>query len=264
MTYYRSAVEHLSAPSSGPCTLAVLSPHPDDAVLSCGGIITQATMAGQRVVVITINAGDPPRAALAWPSVRNAHRDWGLGDDAMAQRRQEDHQALALLGADGIWCDLLDRLYRDPAPRRRGRLARAVAAMLGHPAERRDAELVAERVRPLLTSLAPERVLAPLAIGEHPDHLAACRVGLAWRAQGHAVGFYEDVPYSFNREWAAHRLARFPHQREPEVHPGAKHLDRRIAAAACHRSQIAGLFTDHATLATRMREHTDERIWYPA
>ncbi|MEZ4728018.1 MAG: PIG-L family deacetylase [Caldilineaceae bacterium] len=37
-----------------------LSPHLDDVALSCGGQIFGATRTGQRVLIVTITAGDPP------------------------------------------------------------------------------------------------------------------------------------------------------------------------------------------------------------
>ena len=37
-----------------------LSPHLDDAVLSCGGLIHRQVVAGQRPLVVTIFAGTPP------------------------------------------------------------------------------------------------------------------------------------------------------------------------------------------------------------
>ncbi|WP_366972639.1 PIG-L family deacetylase, partial [Thermoflexus sp.] len=40
-------------------TLWVLSPHPDDAVLSCGGTLYRTARAGIPVRVITVFAGDP-------------------------------------------------------------------------------------------------------------------------------------------------------------------------------------------------------------
>ena len=46
-------------------THVYLSPHLDDAVLSCGGMIHRQAQAGERVVVVTVCAGDPPPGPLS-------------------------------------------------------------------------------------------------------------------------------------------------------------------------------------------------------
>ena len=45
--------------------LIFLSPHPDDAVLSCGGWIYQLAQDGERPIVITIFGGDRPADCAA-------------------------------------------------------------------------------------------------------------------------------------------------------------------------------------------------------
>ncbi|MGH2521295.1 MAG: PIG-L deacetylase family protein, partial [Anaerolineales bacterium] len=42
-----------------------LSPHFDDAALSCGGTIHQQTRQGERAVVVTVCAGDSPPGPLS-------------------------------------------------------------------------------------------------------------------------------------------------------------------------------------------------------
>ncbi len=51
-----------------------LSPHPDDAVLSCGGLIHQLTQKGEPVTILTVMAGDPPDPLPDTPLVRELHQ----------------------------------------------------------------------------------------------------------------------------------------------------------------------------------------------
>ncbi|HOU40916.1 MAG TPA: PIG-L family deacetylase [Promineifilum sp.] len=52
-----------------------LSPHFDDAILSCGGQIARHTAAGQSVLVVTITGGDPPDNPPS-DTVAMLHRRW--------------------------------------------------------------------------------------------------------------------------------------------------------------------------------------------
>jgi hypothetical protein len=59
-----------------------LSPHPDDAVLSCGGWIDQLAQNGERPLVLTVFGGDRPAAVPLSAFARSLHERWQLGDDA--------------------------------------------------------------------------------------------------------------------------------------------------------------------------------------
>src|SRR5438093_1734972 len=75
-----------------------LSPHLDDAVLSCAGHILHERAQGRRVVVATLFGA-------------------GGGDEAGRKlyqaRRDEDRRALALLGAECLHLGLVDAPFRD-------------------------------------------------------------------------------------------------------------------------------------------------------
>ena len=63
-----------------------LSPHLDDAVLSCGGLIWEQVQLGERVEIWTIFAGDPP-AEMLTPFAEELHTRWGCGLNAVEIRR---------------------------------------------------------------------------------------------------------------------------------------------------------------------------------
>lgn len=102
----QTAARPAMTPSASP-RLIVVSPHLDDAVLSCGSLL--ARCAGS--VVCTVFAGKP---------VEPLRTDWdtasGFGDahEAMDARWQEDERALALCGAAPLWLDFLDSQYGAP------------------------------------------------------------------------------------------------------------------------------------------------------
>jgi hypothetical protein len=73
---------------SGRAERIVFSPHLDDAVLSCGGLIHGAAARGEQVRVITVFAGERvpyPLSAFA----RHLHRKWDLAAPVPARREEE-------------------------------------------------------------------------------------------------------------------------------------------------------------------------------
>src|SRR5688500_5967071 len=76
------------------------SPHLDDVALSCGGQIYTATQAGERVLIVTVTAGDPVAPVSTYAA--SLHSRWKLVTDATQVRREEDLAACAILGADAI------------------------------------------------------------------------------------------------------------------------------------------------------------------
>ncbi|MEZ4658337.1 MAG: PIG-L family deacetylase [Caldilineaceae bacterium] len=88
-----------------------LSPHLDDAALSCGGQIYQQTAVGKSVLIVTVMAGDPNVAEFS-DYIQSLHERWELAADAAAARRAEDLAACQILGADAHHLDLPDCIYR--------------------------------------------------------------------------------------------------------------------------------------------------------
>lgn len=90
--------------SDGMPRLIVVSPHLDDAVLGCGGLLATCPDS----VVCTVFAGEPASPLhTEWDEASgfaNAH-------EAVRARRREDEHALALCGAAPLWLDFLDGQY---------------------------------------------------------------------------------------------------------------------------------------------------------
>ena len=95
-----------------------LSPHPDDAVLSCGGTIFQLAQRNQRPIVITVFGGDRATDAPLSDFTHSLHNRWELDANAPAARRDEDRAALDRLNAFLIHLPFPDAIYRvDPITR---------------------------------------------------------------------------------------------------------------------------------------------------
>jgi LmbE family N-acetylglucosaminyl deacetylase len=157
--------------------VAVVSPHLDDAVLSCGEVISGL----DECVVLTVFAGSPS----SW----DVHRLWdndicGFADgtDVVAARLREDDAALARLGASAARLGFLDEQYREPA-----------TAL--------SVEEIGDQIAAAIEDVKATIALMPLGIG-HNDHrltAAGCRrtaldqPGVRWLA-------YLDLPYGHEPE----------------------------------------------------------------
>jgi LmbE family N-acetylglucosaminyl deacetylase len=182
-----------------------LSPHFDDAVLSCGGLIWEKTQSGDSVQICTICAGEIPAGSLS-PFAAELHQRWKTGRDAVASRRDEDIVACEKIDAD--WCHLPvpDCIYRrsnedyfnsvgdSPPVQQSGGdfLYPTQWSIFGriHPADQDLIEELGERIRRILPAGA--RLVCPLAIGNHVDHQITRRIA---ELIGNAVWYYADFPY---------------------------------------------------------------------
>ncbi|AVV45723.1 PIG-L family deacetylase [Streptomyces sp. ID05-04B] len=188
--------------------LVVLSPHLDDAVLSCGALMSHAVGHTQvRVATFFTEPGAPPYTVsgrqylrqVGQPDAERLYRD----------RRAEDREVLRRLGVDWLHLGLVDGLFRRRAAASgggRGRLRRVLPeAAHVYPTyrlhlatgriSRHDAATVS-RVLALLEELAsPPRtvLLAPSGVGGHVDHVL---VRTAAELSGAPVVYYSDFPYN--------------------------------------------------------------------
>lgn len=239
-----------------------LSPHLDDAALSCGGAIA---VAPERTLVITLCTAPPPETVFNVVAVE-FHAEWGLApDEVLRVRLAEDAAAMAILGVDSVRIGWLDAIYRMPE-------AYCSRASLYRSPEPDDPLL--PQARDLLTLLierAPRATIyAPLGVGNHVDHLAVFEAALACPPD--RIAFYDDINYALTPGAVERRLAEIGTLLVAELAPfDAAALQTKTAAIAAYRSQMTALFggttamkaaitTYHATLA-QSRDGYAERIW---
>jgi LmbE family N-acetylglucosaminyl deacetylase len=239
-----------------------LSPHLDDAILSCGGRIARDARAGALVEVLTVFAGDEP-AASASPLVDRVFGFWNLEPGrVMASRRAEDLAACDRLGARVVWWEELEAIHRR-GPGRGAVLYDDLERLYGPIAPEEDS-LVAELAARFATLPAADRIVAPLGVGGHVDHRIVRAA--AERAFGVRLELYEEFPYVIWR-WLALRRARGPRRLwTAESTPlSPADVDARIGAIGCYASQVKPMFRDDGRMAAAVRRHVrragGERVW---
>jgi LmbE family N-acetylglucosaminyl deacetylase len=237
-----------------------LAPHLDDAALSCGGRIAQATAAGQTALVVTVMAGDPSFSGVS-DYVESLHTRWQLADDAAARRRAEDAAACAILGADYLHLTVPDCIYRRH-PEGGAALYLSDDDIFGdiHPAELGLVQQISAHLAELPS--CRERFV-PLAVGHHVDHIL-----VRWAAES-AWGdlrYYEDYPYAQSSAAVERVLSAEEVLWRSLVYKlDAASLQRKTDAIAAFKSQLSTFFRDRADLDAQVRGFAaatgGERVW---
>ncbi|MGH9017981.1 MAG: PIG-L deacetylase family protein [Acidimicrobiales bacterium] len=224
--------------------VVVVSPHFDDAILGAAHLLT----AYPGSTVITVLGGRPP----AYPAEVT---DWDAcggfvtGDDVVAARREEDRAAMDSVGATAVWLEFADHQY------------------------------LAEEDRPRPTDVAPALAEAISAAGAtavflpfglaNPDHDLTHDAGLIVRADMVSAGddtawfCYEDHGYKHIpgiQAWRVAKLFKAGLWPTPSVVPVEPDMERKRAAIACYKSQVAPLERDHV-LSERLDANVPEQFW---
>ena len=226
-----------------------LSPHLDDAAFSCGGLITTLVHSGNRVEIWTICAGDPPDAPLS-PFASALHQRWGYAHNPVAERREEDRRACALLGAHVRHFDIPDCVYRRNSTD--GNPLIEKNEDLFQPLPETELPLV-DHIRNELARLAPvgARLVSPLALGGHMDHQLVRR---AAEALQRPLYYYADYPYAGQVENQPGELSQ----------PGWEAISFTIsedalriwqAAIAEHRGQISTFWSSQTEMESKLRTY---------
>jgi LmbE family N-acetylglucosaminyl deacetylase len=249
-----------------------LSPHPDDAALSCGGLIASLRDRGEAVTIVTVFSGAGGSNRLT-PYQRLA---LGFGDAAAdgdaaaasateptpgevsALRRVEDQAYARFVGAAIVFIDLPDAVFRG---------YEGDTPLMSAP--RPDDPPPVDALRRTLANLRPADLYVPLSIGGHVDHRQVRRAAVALLSERDSpyrdrARFYEDFPYALNTGFE--RLD----QLDPEIRAGLPAgsklepeyveiggvIDRKLDGLRFYESQLGRLFgegDDPTSSAVRVR-----------
>jgi LmbE family N-acetylglucosaminyl deacetylase len=152
----------------------ILSPHLDDAVLSCWHLLTQP----DDVAVINVFAGVP--SGLLAPAWWDEFTGASDSAERVRERIEEDRNALAVAGRTAVNLGFLDEQYR-PNDQPLGPLTEQIERLLE----------------------PGDQIYAPAAFANHTDHALVRSAALALRADGFEVSLYADLPHATVRGWPA-------------------------------------------------------------
>jgi len=212
-----------------------LSPHLDDAVLSCGGIIFEQRKAGISVEIWNWMSGTPASDAPFSDLARSVHAEWGLASakEVLDHRLAEDRLAALRVDASPRYFDFLDCIYRydeHGSP--------LYTDDIFVPPHAVDAPLVDQISAKIQENLRSDDILVcPLTIGNHPDHVI---VRHAAEKVGHPLFYYADIPYAI---WYPEQLTEITEDLEVKSHSVTEEgLHVWQEAASAYASQLTVLF----------------------
>ena len=228
-----------------------LSPHLDDAALSCGGRMAAQVVAGERVRVVNVFAGVPDYSRLSAYAQRQ-HTKWGWPTDPVGGRRAEDEAALRGLGAEVEHWDDCDCIYRQVDG---AFVYTDHDAVFGpvHPAETPLVTRLASRFSQLAQALPDAHFYAPLGLGGHVDHRITRAAALAVQRLGADVRFYEDFPYATQPQALQAVQAELGGRWTSELTP--IDVEAKIRLIAGYASQLLAVFKDPARMPGVVREY---------
>lgn len=176
--------------------VVILSPHLDDAALSCGGLLH--ALRGVSTLVVTLCSGNPPPLASADGSRKLPPR---RGHVSPRIRRAEDIAAMRSIDAAFVHLSFPDAIYRRSLES--GKLIYLSARERWVAPHAHDAAYIEELyrlLRRICLDLGPILLVSPLGIGDHVDHQITARVAMRLAAEGAGAQllFYEDFPYVAN------------------------------------------------------------------
>ena len=222
----------------------VISPHLDDAALSCSLLL--AANPGSHVT--TVFAGGPSSVCplTTWDRLAGYFPE---GADVVGVRRGEDMSASAMVCAKPVHLAYWDRQYRNDSYGYRGPAEDELPAAVA-------AELLSHPVR-----ASVDYWVVPLGLG-HPDHrLAAEACLMLAEAEAGEFYLYEELPYATELKSEAEGRKRYLAERgfalkeDPTIDISG---DRRLKSAVigCHASQ-------RRLLRRRVRRasRSPERVW---
>ncbi len=229
-------------------TWIYLSPHLDDVVLSCGGLVWEQVQAGATVQIWTICAGDPhgPLSAFA----QSLHARWQTGPETVGQRRAEDEAACARLGAGFRHFSIPDCIYRNH-PNTGAALYASEEAIFG-PVDEAETGLIRDLAEMLRKQIsAGARLVSPMTLGRHVDH---CLVRAAAEAAGLPLWVYADYPYAVRHpEQLAHLIQPAWAPKLHEISEAG--IQAWALAIACHTSQISTFWHSLDEMERAIREY---------
>ena len=222
-----------------------VSPHLDDAVLSCGALLAHlARTCPVTVLTVFSSAAPPTKWGLA---ARKTLRDFGVADaeTLYEDRRSEDIEVLKEIGASWIHLGLTDALFRRVGQAATGisGFGRAAYPTFRFDAARgriasSDAGLAAEvgvMVKEVAAANEAAVVFGPLGVGQHVDHLITRNAVVA---SGVDAVYYSDFPYSVSKK----PDARFIRRASLQPYEWLSGRAENAKLIEGYRTQFAGLF----------------------
>lgn len=214
--------------------ILVLSPHLDDAVLSCGDHVLAWTKQGHKVFIITVftDFGSNPISIGASDYLNKSGFD--NTQDFKKERISEDMKAMKKLNVQYKYLNFTDGVFRKYAKKQ----IYSYTNLFHGKISRKD-RLVENEIGNELSKFRNfDKIVIPLGVGKHVDHLLVRRVAEK-TFLGKKIMYYVDQPYGQKLEnWDVSKFLKLLLSKR-SVH---KTTNRKKEILGQYHSQIKLLF----------------------
>jgi hypothetical protein len=171
-----------------------LSPHLDDAIFSCGGLVSYLSEKGIKTEIWTIFSDQTENKASITHYAKTLHKRWETGDRPYVIRKEEDYKASQTVGAYPVHFGFLDCIYRR-FPETGEPVVNSDDDLFGtiSPGEMPLVDLIGGKLKSKL--LEPSIWVCPLSLGGHVDHRIVRSAAEGCRKM---LMYYADLPYAFS------------------------------------------------------------------
>ena len=176
-------------------SIFIISPHPDDAVFSCGEHIYRWKKSGYEITVCTVfTQFSAPQLSLYAIDYLAACGFINV-EDFTRQRASEDVEAMRILQVSRIDIGLTTGIFRSIHGQPLYPIAERVYSSQRHPADAITIRVIKQYLRQYMSSHSFSSVLIPRGIGCHIDHLLV-RTACEDLFSPEQILYYADLPYA--------------------------------------------------------------------
>lgn len=187
-------------------TLLVISPHPDDAIIGCGGLMAKVKKSGGRVYVLTIVVGDEPQYGSF---------------SKTEEREKEEHNAMKFLKVDGHEIALKGsklHLRLDTVPQKN------LIDMI----EKNNTNSI-EKIKPTIVAI-------PSIHSENQDHVAVGKASFtALRPRNESLKHFPPIVLAYEQGSTFWSFGHFNANLFIDI---SEELTAKLQAMECYKSQI--------------------------
>lgn len=221
-----------------------ISPHFDDAIGSCGGLIQSL----DNVLICTIFTkqykGELSQVA------KDLHNDWNL-KNAVKSRKKENKNACKFLKLKSTNLNFLEFIYRKNST---GFICKSFESLFGNE-NIYEKELEIELIKKIKNKFSiNNQFYFPMSMGGHVDHVLLHNVGLVLNSEGYKVKFYQDFSYQINDSIKNYKVEKFYFDEMV--------LNKKITACMCYVSQMPDLFGNNDNAKKYFKKFKEKEKYY--
>lgn len=223
--------------------LVFFSPHLDDIVFSCGGLVLKSIGQKKKVLIITVFSGIGKQFTSKSGKDFIYASGYHTPSELFEQRKLEDHQASKLIGFDYLHLDYPDAIFRDTNML----FFRSLLYPHGPFTALHKKDIHTERqillsIKEIIKSIKKESTYYyfPLGIGGHVDHILLNQISRD--LQIYNKYYYEEFPYIISAYPPINQALNWERYDTTIIKLNRMEVKQKLMAMEAYTSQIKSTF----------------------